>query len=78
MFLSSGRLGTLSNIRVPGASSGGKTSRVNGPILPLGVEEVSRVALALYGLHIIKLRPLNFYKLNRALLSCVLASSYVA
>lgn len=49
MFLSSGRLGTLSNIRVPGASSGGKTSRVNGPILPLGVEEVSRVALALDG-----------------------------
>ena len=26
---------------VPGASSGGKTSRVNGPILPLGVDEVS-------------------------------------
>lgn len=26
------------NMGVPGASSGGKTSRVNGPILPLGVD----------------------------------------
>lgn len=29
------------NMSIPGASSGGKTSRVNGPILPLGVDQVS-------------------------------------
>jgi hypothetical protein len=46
VFLGSGRLGALSNIRVPGASSGGKTSHVNDPMLLLGVEEVSRVALS--------------------------------